>query len=300
MHHTTIRRLAALLLAMLLLLSTAVAEEPYDLSVTPGLGTDWFNLLLIGTDTRKDEADVGRADTMIICSVNLAEGRVKLTSLARDMWVRYGGSENSGKLNAAHRYGGPQLLMKTINENFGMNLEYYVSLNFYGMIDIVNALGGVTLEISDAEAGQINQRIQQEFADTGTPRAMGGKVTLDGIQALCFTRIRNLDSDFGRTERQRRLLTAMLAQVKDSSVGELLSLVGVCLEHSSTNLGLSDLTGMALSLFGSGLDGFEELSLPSSGNYRNETVDGSSCIMFDAQQVTEELHTFIYAPTAEP
>lgn len=290
-----IKRFVALLLAALMLFTAACAEEAPDLSVNPDLSPDWFNFLLIGTDTRQDEVNAGRSDTMIICSVNMAEGRIKLTSLARDMWVDIAGSKYSfNKLNAAHTYGGPELLMKTINENFALNLEHYISLNFYGMIDIVNAMGGVTLEISDAEAGQINQRIQQEFANTGTPRAKGGYVTLDGVQALCFTRIRNLDNDFGRTGRQRRLLTAMMGQMKNTSLPELLSFAGVCLEHSTTNIGLDVFAAIALSVLGSGMTGFEELSLPSPGNYQNATMEGHSCVTFDPAQATQELHSFIY------
>lgn len=285
------KRTAALLLFALLLFALVPAQAA-------DTEAEWFNFLLIGTDTRKDEANAGRSDTIIICSVNLTEGRMKLTSMARDMWVDIAGERGWNKLNAAHSYGGPELLMQTLNETFSLDLAYYVSINFYGLMDIVEALGGVTLEISSAEAGQINQRIQQEFADTGTPRAVGGYVTLDGVQALCFTRIRNLDSDFGRTERQRRLLTAMLGQVRQASMPELFAFAGVCMEHCTTNLGLDQLTGMALSLLSSGMDSFEELSLPSGGNYQNETIDGHACLVFDPEQVAQELHTFIYGSPA--
>ncbi len=296
MRFANMKRFAALLLVAALLFAAlpALAAEEQDLSVTQGLDESWFNFLLIGTDTRKDEDNAGRSDTIIICSVNQQEGRVKLTSLARDMWVTYAGRESQGKINAAIRYGGPELLMKTINETFSMNLEHYVSINFFGLMDIVDALGGVTLEISSAEAGQINQRIQQEFSNLGIAHVRGGEASLNGVQALCFARIRNIDSDLARTGRQRRLLGAMLNKVKDCSVPQLLSFVDTCLEHCVTNLGVARIGTMALTVLNNGLGGLEELALPSPGNYRHATWDGISRVEYDAQQVTEELHSFIY------
>ena len=294
MMNANLKRLCALLLFAVMLVAALPSVAEGDLSVTPGLSEDWFNFLLIGTDTRKDEDNAGRSDTIIICSVNQQEGRVKLTSLARDMWVAYAGRGSEGKINAAIRYGGPELLLKTINETFSMNLEHYVSINFFGLMDIVDALGGVTLEISSAEAGQINQRIQQEFRDRGIARVRGGQVTLNGVQALCFARIRNIDSDLMRTGRQRRLLGAMLTKVKDCSMPQLLAFVDTCLDHCVTDLGVLQIGSMAMGVLGKGLDGFEELALPSPGNYRHATWDGISRVEYDPQQVTQELHSFIY------
>ncbi len=259
-----------------------------------GVEDKWHTFLLIGTDTRKDEPDAGRSDTMMVCAVNLAKTEVKLISLARDMWVDIAGDEYGyNKLNAAHRYGGPRLLLDTLNETFSLDLEEYVSINFYGLIDIIDALGGVDVEISKAEASTINKNVGIDFPDAQVTRVSAGVAHLNGVQALTFSRIRKLDNDFGRTGRQRRLLSAMLGQVKNCSPGELYRLASTCLEHTSTNISLDRLLSLGGPLLRRGLEDFEELSLPSSGNYRNVTKNGTSRMEFDAQQVTEELHAFI-------
>lgn len=292
-----LKRTAALLLAALMLFAAlpAFAEEAYDLSVTPGLSDEWLNLLLIGTDTRKDVLDEGRADTIIICSVNRETVELKLTSLARDMWVQFPHSGNHGKINAAYQYGGADLLMKTINQTFSMNLENYIVINFYGLIDIVDSLGGVEIEISAAEAGQINRRMTEQFKHEEWSAVGAGTKLLDGRQALCYSRIRNVgDGDFGRTARQRKLLSAMLGKVKQAGPLELMRFGTTCLSHTSTNLGADTVLELGMSLLTGGLDGFTELSLPSPGNYRHATWDGISRVEYDARQVTEELHQFIY------
>lgn len=260
-----------------------------------GAKDQWQNFLLIGTDTRKDEVDAARSDTMMICSVNLGRGEVKLTSLARDMWVDIAGEEyGENKLNAAHRYGGPQLLMDTLNETFGLELKEYVSINFFGLIDVVDALGGVDIEISKSEAGVINKDVYNDFPNAQVTRVQGGVAHLSGVQALTLARTRRLDNDFGRTSRQRRLLSALLAEVKESSPGEFYSFAKTCFEHTSTNISFDRMLELGGTLLRSGLDGFQELSLPSKGNYRSVTKNGSSALAFDAEQVAQELHAFIY------
>lgn len=260
-----------------------------------GVSDEWQTFLLIGTDTRKDEPDAGRSDTMIVCAVNLAKTEVKLISLARDMWVDIAGDTyGHNKLNAAHRYGGPQLLMDTLNETFGLELEEYVSINFYGLIDIVDALGGVDVEISKAEASTINKNVGIDFPNAEAPKVSAGVAHLNGVQALTFSRIRKLDNDFGRTSRQRAVLSAMLQKVKSCSPGELYKLAGTCMEHVSTNISLDRMLSLGGPLLRRGLEDFKDLSLPSKGNYRNVTRDGTSRMEFDAQQVAQELHDFIY------
>lgn len=288
-----LKRILAAVMILMLLPVCAVAEGTMDLSVTPGLNKDWYNFLLIGTDTRSDEANAGRSDTIIICSVNLTTVEVKLTSLTRDMWVNIPG-KRMDKLNAAHTYGGPELLIKTINENFQMNIEDYVSVNFYGVIDIVDALGGVDVEISKEEAGEINRRVNEQFRYADVETLRSGVAHMAGVQALTFARIRSLDSDFGRSGRQRRVLAAMLQKAKGASITQLWGFANSCLDHVTTNISIPRIISMAASLLSGGMDSFGELSLPSSGNYYYSSSDGISKVMYDQTQVTDELHLFIY------
>lgn len=296
------RCIAVLLLALSWLLgATALAEyripvSESELNPTAGLGEQWTNILLIGTDTRANVADSGRSDTMMVCSYNQESGEVKLTSLARDMWVKIPGA-GQNKLNAAHSFGGPNLLMKTINETFELNITQYVSINFYGMRDIVDSLGGVDIELESGEAGVINRNIAAEFSRSGVSPLPSGKVGLthlNGLQALQYARIRQLDNDFGRTARQRKLLAAMLEKVKQVSLLEQIGFAKTCMEHVSTNLSFTELLGMGTSVLSKGVSGFEQLSIPKKESFHYDSADGKSKVIFDQEACIEDIHRFIY------
>lgn len=259
----------------------------------------WLNLLLIGTDTRADEPDAGRSDAMMILSIHQQSGQIKLASLARDMWVAIPGHKTPNKLNAAHSFGGPELLMETINQTFAMDLAHYVSVNFFGIATVVDALGGISLDLEPGEATWINNKL---IAGVGDPevvsKPLSGKATsahLTGAQVLAYTRIRELDNDFGRTQRQRRVLQALLEKVKGQHTLPAMGDLAASLESAfSTNMALPDLINQALLVL-NGLDSpLEELALPPEGTYRFDSSEGVSKVIFDAQACTEALHAFIY------
>ena len=161
--------LCALLLALLLPACTALADysmpvKDGDLSVYGGLDENVKNILLIGTDTRENETASGRADTMMICSINLKTGLINVISLARDTWVTMGDNGHENKLNAAHTFGGPNLLMQTINRTYNLNIEHYVTVNFYGICDIVDTLGGVTIQLEKDEPWAINSTVEESLS----------------------------------------------------------------------------------------------------------------------------------------
>jgi len=271
-----------------------VSED--QLNPAQGLDEQWLNVLLIGTDTRENVQNAGRSDTMIICSYHQKTGEVKLTSLARDMWVQIPGGGNN-KLNAAHSFGGPNLLMKTINEIFHLNITKYVSINFYGLRDIVDSLGGVDIELEAGEAGVINQKITAEFSSERGALLPGGTIGLThltGLQALQYARIRQLDNDFGRTGRQRKLLGSMLEQVKQLSLLEQMSFAKTCMEHVSTNISFIELVSIGMNVLNNGVSGFEQLSIPQTGDYHYDNSGGISKVVFDQDACIEAIHTFIY------
>lgn len=271
-----------------------VSED--QLNPTQGLDEQWLNVLLIGTDTRENVQNAGRSDTMMICSYHQKTGEVKLTSLARDMWVQIPGGGNN-KLNAAHSFGGPNLLMKTINEIFHLNITKYVSINFYGLRDIVDSLGGVDIELEAGEASTINRMVAQEFRSARIENLISGLVGvthLNGAQALQYARIRYLDNDFGRTGRQRKLLGAMLEQVKRLSLLEQMNFARTCMEHVSTNISVIEVVGIGMNVMSNGISGFEQLSIPQTGDYHYDSSGGISKVVFDRDACIQAIHTFIY------
>lgn len=289
--------LAALLLGSCCALadySMPVADD--DLRPAQGLDENWINVLLIGTDTRENELDSGRADTMIICSLNKQTGAVKLTSLQRDTWVQIGDSGNKNRLNAAHTFGGANLLMQTINLTYNMNITQYVTVNFYGIADIVDALGGVTVYLEEGEAGTINSSVEEKYSETDTQRITTGvgEARLNGAQALAYVRIRKLDNDFGRTNRQRKLLSAMLTEVKNGSMLQKMDFISECLKCVKTNLSLGDILTLSSVVLEHGLGDFSTNTVPGEGMYHYDSADGVSKLVIDQEECTRAIHQFIY------
>lgn len=200
------KKLLAAILALMLLFSGAVGlAESEDVDVgewidedlmagefisvedyaqTEGLSDEWWNVLLLGTDDRYDNGSYGRTDSMIILSVNLATKESKITSLMRDTLVKINGK--SCKLNAASVYGGPELSMRTINEYFGMNISDYVILNIEGLADIIDTLGGLELDVTEAERKALNRGLFDLSSMSGMEKlqSSGEGVHLNGNQAV--------------------------------------------------------------------------------------------------------------------
>lgn len=268
-----------------------------DYAVTENLSDEWWNILLLGTDNRDEiKGGYSRTDSMIILSVNLGTKHAKLTSLMRDTWVPIPG-HGKNKLNAASVFGGPELTMRTINEQFGTNIENYVLINITGLADVIDVLGGVELTITEAERKAINKGLFDLSSRSGMEKVekSGENILLNGNQAVAYSRIRMIDSDYVRTERQRTVLTTLAKKLKeDVSALTIVSLINSLLPYVDTNLGLSDL--MTLGYVGLQLDlsAVDELRLPADGTFESGTFDGVWCIKPNFEKNKSILKKFIY------
>ena len=278
----------------------AVTLEPIDWSVNEELSTDeWINILLLGSDS-SDPDQPGRTDTMIIASVNMLNGDLKLTSIMRDTYVKIAG-HGSNKITSANWFGGPDLAIKTVNENFGMNITHYAMVDFSSFAYIVDALGGIEMPISEKELPYINQLIRDMRAlypeiqlEKNELTETGESVHLDGMQTLAYSRIRKLDSDHQRTGRQRQVLNAILQKLRTvRDPGTLYSLFDIGLSYVRTSLSPADIAQLALKVITGGAD-FEELKLPASGAYTNERIKEMEVLNPDLKKNTRILHDFIY------
>ena len=270
-----------------------------DLAINPDLSGDWMNILLLGTDSRTTQ-NYSRTDTMIVLSINPATNQVKLTSLMRDLWVDIPG-HGGAKLNAACVYGGPALTVRCINENFGLNIRSYVLVNMQCLAAIVDSLGGIPMDVSEAEASAINRLFEEDrnandentyFA--GDAVSAGSQVMLNGKQALAFARIRKLDSDYARTERQRRVLVTIAKQLQQQDVLSLTGIIINMLQYVETNISLDDLVSLATTCTKANLDEMPELRLPAEGTYQAGTYGSTWCIKADYPANAEALRQFIY------
>lgn len=281
-----------------------------DLEVNPDLPSEWMNVLLLGTDERA-LAEKGRTDSMIICSVNTVTGEVKLSSIMRDLAIDYKemGYDTLGtyRINAANFFGGPEMAMQTVNHNFGLNIQNYVLVNFYGFQDAVEALGGITMDITEAEMNKINDG-QKQVAGIAYREGVEGVedwpnellteygegVHLNGQQALAYARIRKLDSDYARTERQRKVLMAILDVVKQKSALELAQLGATLMPYISTNMELNDILTVAVTVLSSNME-VSSMRLPVNGSYVEERRNNDA-MLWDCDFPTnqQQLYNFIY------
>ena len=282
-----------------------------DLSITPGLSEDWLNVLLLGADARnKNEA--ARTDTMIICSINKKTGSVKLASIMRDIAVTMGKYKNT-RINKAYFYGGPQLAMKTVNEYFGMNIQNYVYVDFKGFAKIAEILGGIDIDITQNEMDMINKNVKEQYLievhydgrDYDEAKAeyentllavYGANTHLNGMQTLGYARIRKLDSDYARAERQRRVLNKLMEGMRNANVSKLFTLATQCTPYFQTNLQVTEIIDLAkIVLNREDFTSAAELRLPVPGTYKEGTVNEKSMLYdMDVQANTDELHRFIY------
>lgn len=292
-----------------------VTIDNSQLEINENLPSNVFNILLLGIDARQDVTDVGRSDALMICSINTDDGSIKLTSIQRDLLVSIPTKQNPYKITNAYRWGGAQLSMATVNRNFQMNIDKYVTINFYGLAAIIDYLGGVDIELTKVEASRINYELKKEPLpfDTNPGRdkveAYAGVHHLDGMQAVTYARIRGIkgENDFNRSERQRKLMEVLLNQVmQDMTVDKMVELITVAMPYVLTNLSASDMATLGMQVLASGIvtraqNGeklLEQNRLPIDGTWKYTTSGGSSVVAFRnttrKQENVEALHTFLY------
>ena len=305
----TLRRCAALLLSAVLLLTaatgfaSAVSQDEWSAAVaaepnteTEGLSDEWWNVLLLGCDSYTKN-DYQRTDSMIIVSINAAKGQVKLTSLMRDTWIPVPGSKNHRKLTELCAVGGPELTIRAINESFGMNISDYALISMEGMAEIIDLIGGLDLDVTEEERKALNKGLFDLSPLSGMePLEQSGEgVHLNGNQATAFARIRKIDSDYVRTERQRTVLLAIADKIKnDASAGTLLTIVTTLMGYVDTNLSLTEI--MTIASVGMKLDmgSVEQYRVPVDGTFDSGTFNGVWCIKPNFEKNTDLLHSFIY------
>lgn len=292
-------------------LSSDEMAQVSDLSINQSLPQEWMNILLLGSDERKI-SDSARTDCMIICSIHLPTGKVKLTSIMRDLAVDFddiGKFNGTYRINAANYFGGERLAMKTINECFGLNIEKYVRVNFFGFQEIAHMLGGIDMTISEDEMNLINKYIVEQakfayyagFDDSNLPKEFletyGDNVHLDGRQTLAYARIRKLDGgDFARSERQRKVLVALMEKLRGQGAADLLSLANAAMPYLQTNLTVAEILAVATTVVGSDdLGNVDTFRLPANDTYVQETRNEQS-MFYDCDWAanTSQLYNFIY------
>lgn len=289
--------LVAIIVAIIILVSVLFArldtqevntdqyvETPYEAAAYEVIDDpDVWNVLVIGADKDPDGSN-GRSDTMMVLSINSKTNKVKIVSFLRDLYIDIPG-HGKDRLNAAYSYGGAAMLMQTIENNFRINIDDYLETNFAGFEQIIDSMGGIEVTMTAAEAQFIN-----EWKKVG---AVEGVNHLNGKNALYFARMRKLDSDFGRTTRQRQVVSAMFDKLKSSNPVTMYSVAYNLMPNLTTNLSSGELLSFAMAF--TKMNEAETLSVPEYGRFYDYTTPAGAMVLvpyYDAN--IEALRAFLY------
>ncbi len=260
---------------------------------------DIYNVLLVGVD-RRDKSWNGNSDAMMLVSMNKKEDKVSIVSLMRDTYVDIEGV-GYAKLNAAYAYGAGPLLCQTITDTYKIQVDRYAAVDFFDLIDIIDIIGGVSLEVTAKEAEVANGYILDMCNLMGIDGyehqipSEGGFVRCDGVQAVAFARNRYVgNSDFERTERQRYVIQQLMAEVKQMSVAQMTEKMQAILGHVTMNIPETEIWSMIGEVPDILEYEFEMSRVPYDDMYSVIYVKGQDMLVPDWDPTLEKLHDTIY------
>lgn len=209
----------------------------------------YWTVAIFGVDSRDGNVERGAlSDVIMVASINRKTGEIRLVSVFRDSYVRIDSGNDYDKINEAYSGGGYQQAVDTLKNNFDLPIDDYATFNWKAVADAINALGGVDIEITDKEFAYINSFITETVNSTGVGSVhleRPGVNHLDGVQAVAYARLRLMDTDFNRTERQRKVLGQAMEKAKHADFLTLKNLASAIYPQISTSIGLDDVISMA-------------------------------------------------------
>ncbi|MCI7149230.1 LCP family protein [bacterium] len=253
-------------------------EDPKD--------EDVFNVLLVGTDSRDPNSDMGRSDSMMLVSFNKSKNKSTVVSFLRDSLVDIDGYGKS-RLGHTYAYGGIGLTINTINKTYDLDIQNYITIDFENLVSIIDEIGGVKVFITEEEA--------EYYRQNGMPDIQSGDMTLTGSQALAHARNRTLGSDFERTRRQRSVMYGIYRQImaeKDASA--ILPLINYCMNHVKTNMSVTEIYDLAKQVLAIDNLRMQQASMPTEGAYQPVTYEGMDVLEIDIEANKKYLNELLY------
>lgn len=286
-------------------------EFPTDieqLAAVPVIDSKITNIALFGIDTRNTNSFSGNSDSIMIMSLDSGKHTVKLISIMRDTFVpiERNGTTVYGKINSAYARGGPELAVRTLNKLFGLDITEYATVNFFGMAKIIDAVGGIEVEIIEEEldARGINANIYENCMITGEDYneqkiTQTGKQHLNGLQAVAYSRIRYVSNafgtsnDYGRTDRQRYVMEQLFNKALTLSKSEYPSLIKSMIPYTVTSLGPDEILDLALTVM-SGMPTFAQARIPNNDFLMTSPAGFGSVVYYDLDFAGRLIHSFVY------
>ncbi len=257
------------------------------------------NIALFGVDS--PEGKNGRSDSIMILTIDDKNNELKLSSIMRDSYVNIKG-HGQDKITHAYAFGGPELAVNTLNQNFDLNIEHFITVDFTSLPKIINEIGGIDLNITNGDLKYINNYIS-DINKTNNKNSEAIKTAgvhhLSGEQALAYSRIRYDGGDQMRTQRHRNVIEAIFNKVKKMPVTSYPSLLNETLPLAQTNLSSSEFMTIGTDIVSMGVSDMKQYRLPCDAHSNGKNMNGVYYMTFDKKAETKELHKFIYGKTSE-
>ncbi|EYE89474.1 transcriptional regulator [Fervidicella metallireducens AeB] len=255
-----------------------------------------YNIALFGLDARNPDVS-SRSDSIIVASVNRKAKNIKITSFMRDLYIPIPG-HGENRINAAYAIDGAKLAVKTINQNFNLDIRDYITVNFEGLEKLVDAIGGVEIYVKKAEIPVLNKYLSELNKLQGNTVAdikKEGLQILNGRQAVAYSRIRYVgNGDYERTERQRRVLNQIYIKIKAQGMSKLPETISKVFPYVETSLSNTQILTLVTDIMGFNLTELEEYRIPVDKTFTPKKIKGMAVLVPDIPKNKELLHKFIY------
>ncbi|MEA4899645.1 MAG: LCP family protein [Christensenellaceae bacterium] len=271
-----------------------IAQQQDALAAVGGM----TNILLIGLDRRPQEK-TGRSDTMILMTLDAEHNCIKMTSFQRDLYVEIPGKKNN-RLNAAYVFGGPELLIKTLKLNFGVDVDHYVAVDFSALASVIDQLGGLTLTVEKKYVPRVNAIIKWDNKVLGLPTKDGllqeaGEQLMTGKQAQAYARYRYGDpnGDAGRTVRQREVILKCMEKIKGKSMMELAQLAMNNMDKVETDMSIIDMMALAPAAFQLKDSEVRQLRIPIDNSFKAKRISGMAVYVPNREKNLKAMTEFL-------
>jgi polyisoprenyl-teichoic acid--peptidoglycan teichoic acid transferase len=254
------------------------------------------NIALFGLD-RRNVDDASRSDCIMILSMDEAAKAIKISSIMRDTYVSV---YNHGmtKITHAYAYGGPALAVRTINENFGLDIRDFVTVDFFQLEKLIDILGGVTVNVMPDEIQELNENMSETAnieKKSFSPIKVTGTQVLNGMQAVAYCRIRyTVGDDYRRTERQRDVMQCILEKLFKVDVSKYPEVIANLLPYVETSLNSSKILKLGMDVYTAGMHNIEKQRFPLDKCSRGATIDGIWYLVTNIDATKSQMHKFIY------
>lgn len=283
-----------------------ITSKPQDLGYKEEKDDKVINIALFGVDSDNNSFK-GRSDCIIILSVDTGKKKVKLISVLRDSLVPIDKSDERvfSKINSAYSTGGAELAIKTLNQVFALDISEYVTVDFGGLVDIIDAVDGIDITITDSELTKINGTVNAQAAKYGGEASnyllsSSGNVHLNGIQALTYSRIRSTanawgtNNDYGRSDRQRHVLENIFNKAKQMKMSKIINLLKIVAPSVETSLSYTECISLASKVMMNSPT-FEETRVPATNHIMNPPkTEAGSVVYYDLNFAANLINAFIY------